>query len=91
MSIESLNDCIESGECRATFFRLSGCGHCDDMRGKLDRIGVEYDEQEIDESVLDEFDRRTVPFLRVRDGDGDAVFENEDIETLRGKLSRIKT
>jgi len=92
MSLESLNECIESGECKVTFFKLDSCSHCKEMKQKLDQIGVEYDEEEIDTSTLEEFNRETVPFLQVkRENDEDIILENEDRETLREKLSHLVT
>lgn len=90
MSLESLTECIDNGECKIILHKMESCIYCQEMKQKLDRLGIEYAEEEIDEETLEEFNRQTVPFLQVkRDNEEDIVFENEDIETLKEKLSRL--
>lgn len=90
MSIESLNECIENGKCNATLFKLNDCIYCKEMKEKLDILGIDYEEREIDEFVLDEFKRKTVPFLKIsKESDDDIIFENEDIDSLRRKLENF--
>ena len=91
MSIESLNECIENGDCKAILHKMSHCSYCSEMKEKLDEIGVEYEEQEEDSLSLEEFNRKTVPFLEIKRGyEDDIILENEEKSILREKLSRVR-
>lgn len=89
MSIDSLNECIENGKCNATLFKINNCIYCKELKEKLDKLGIEYEEQEIDEIILDKFKRQTVPFLKVSNDSDDEIFENEDLDSLRRKLENF--
>lgn len=91
--VDSLNECIEGGRCSAVLFKLKGCPSCAEMKEKLDDIGLEYSEQEIDGNTLNEFQRDTVPFLHVsgkENGVDDFVIENETMERIKEKLGKIE-
>jgi hypothetical protein len=64
------------------------------MKEKLDVIGLEYDEKEIDESSLELFQRSTVPFLHVsrngEDDGNDLVIENDTIERIKRNLGLLE-
>lgn len=86
--IDSLNECIDEGRCKSTLFKLDGCPSCIEMKEKLDALGVEYDERDIDAGSLTRFRRKTVPFLYVEDEGEEIIIENESIERIRKKLTR---
>lgn len=94
--VDALNECIETGKCSAVLFKLKGCPSCEEMREKLDDLGLEYGEREVDDSDLRHFNRNTVPFLHVSqnkedDNDqSDLVIENETIERIREKLGSLE-
>ncbi len=91
--VDSLNECIDNGKCSAVLFKMTGCPYCVEMKEKLDDLGVEYQEREIDEMTLNRLHRETVPFLRISSNDDDSedvVIENEAIERIREKLGRIE-
>ena len=87
MDIDELVDCIREGKCKSTLYQQEGCPHCDELKEKLDELGIPYDEQEIDEEIIDSLGLTEVPLLRISPEDDEDIFiENDDLDVIKRRF-----
>jgi glutaredoxin len=89
MDIDELVDCIQQGKCKSTLYRQEGCPHCDDLKEKLDELGIPYNEQEIDDELVESLDLTEVPLLRISPEDEEDIFiQNDDLDVIKRRFDK---
>lgn len=87
MDIDGLVNCIQQGKCKSTLYQQEGCPHCDELKEKLDELGIPYDEQEIDGELIESLNLTEVPLLRISpEGEEDIFIQNEDLDVIKRRF-----